>query len=334
MKIFFTRFKIMLKRTIKQPIYIIMLISIVVLSFIYVMIPSEKKSLYIYAAVFCEDKSPEAELFMEKMISSNSVFSFYRVDSMDELKNDVITGKANSGFVIPENYINKSDEKIIEYVTAGSFLPRIAFEEVYVNLFGFTSYKTLQQRFEGWETDYDWKTELKEIYDNYSVNERLFDTNLNYEEYTTLTKDNKTEIPIRKILGLFIYIAAILGTAAYITDRENNIYLIMGRAERISLRFIHILASVLPLSITGFFVLLLLNEMTAVKSIIHIILYMVMVAVVSLVFGLLFKKSSTFYKFLPILLVFNLILSGVFFDLGKYNTFALYFERLCPPYYF
>ena len=340
MKLFFIRFGTMLKRTLQQPVYIIMLSAIILMSAVYVMIPSDDKSLYVSAAVLCEDDSPEAEAFMEKLNDSNSVFTFYRVDDIDVLRHDVVSGKANSGFVIPKNYIHGSmlgdyEEKITEYVTSGSFLPRVAFEEIYVNLFRYTSYEALLlQIIKDYAAAENNLVEIREVYDNYDVNEKLFDTNISYDQYATLTKENKTELPIRKIVGLFIFIAAVLGTAAYITDRENNIFLVMGRAERVSLRFIHILASVLPLALTGYFVMLILKEMPPVKCAVHILLYMAMVAVVSLVFGLLFKKSSTFYKFLPILLVFNMILSGVFFDLGKYNTFALYFERLCPPYYF
>ncbi|MBQ9278850.1 MAG: ABC transporter permease [Lachnospiraceae bacterium] len=340
MKLFSNRFGIMLKRTIKQPVYIIMLLLLISLSIFYVSIPAEKKSLYITAAVLCEDSSPEAGLFMEELINSNSVFTFYEVENLDELKKDVISGKANSGFVIPEGYIYESiikdyDKLITEYVTAGSFLPMVAFEEIYARLFKYTSYELLKyQLFEQDAAMIELESDIKNVYENYDIDEKLFNTDKEYEKYAELTKDSKMELPIRKIAGLFIYIAAILGTAAYITDRENNIYLLMSKAEKISLRFIHIMVSVLPLGITTFFIMLILKEMSFLKSAVHVFIYMMAVSFVSLLFGLLFKKSKTFYKFLPLFLVLTMVFSGVFFDIGKYNVFMGFLAKLCPPYYF
>ncbi len=340
MKLFLNRFGIMLKRTIRQPIYIAMLLFLLCLSIFYVMIPSEKKSLYITAAVLCEDTSDEASRFLDDLINDNSVFSFYVVDDIDELKKDVISGKANSGFVIPEDYIKHSVEKgyegrIIEYVTAGSFIPKVAFEEIYEKLFRYTSYELYEkQLIELDETLMDEKALIKEVYDNYSVTDRLFNADREYDEYNDFTRDSKMELPIRKIAGLFIFMAAILGTAAYITDRENNIYLLMGSLERISMRFVHILASVLPLGITAYFVMLILKEMSPVKSAVHVLLYMLAVAGISLILGLMFKRSKSFYKIMPVLLVLTMVLSGVFFDIGKYNAFMEFLARLCPPYYF
>lgn len=340
MKLFWNRFGIMLKRTVKQPIYIVMLLFILCLSVFYVLVPSEKKSLYITAAVLCEDTSDEAALFLDDLTKANSVFSFYIVNDLNELKKDVISGKANSGFVIPEGFLNESindeyNELITEYVTTGSFLPRVAFEEIYVGTFKYTSYGLLRKQL--FDQNEELKKEevlIKDVYDNLSVAERLFNTDKEYEEYNELTKDSKMELPIRKIAGLFIFIAAILGTASYITDRENNIYLLMSRYERIALRFIHIMSSVLPMGITTFFVLLILNEMSLLKSAIHVTVYIFAVSCISLLFGLLFKRSKTFYKFLPVLLVLTMVLSGVFFDIGKYNLFMQYLAKLFPPYYF
>ena len=340
MKLFANRFGIMLKRSVKQPVYIVMLLLLISLSLFYVSIPAEKKSLYITAAVLCEDSSPEAGLFMEELINGNSVFTFYEVENLDELKKDVISGKANSGFVIPEGYIYESilndyDKLITEYVTTGSFLPMVAFEEIYVRLFKYTSYELLKhQLFEQDAAMAELEPEIKNVYENYNVDEMLFTADKQYEEYADLTRDSKMELPIRKIAGLFIYIAAILGTAAYITDRENNIYHLMTKAEKIALRFIHILASVLPLGITTFLIMLILNEMSLLRSAVHVIVYMLAVSCASLLFGLFFKKSKSFYKFLPILLVLTMVLSGVFFDVGKYSVFMEFLAKLCPPYYF
>ncbi len=340
MKKFFIRFGIMLKRTVTQPFYIAMLAFLILLSVIYTMIPAEEKSLYISIALLCEDTSKEAEEFKTELTSKQSVFTFYMVESEDELKQDVVSGKANSGFIIPKDYIKKTgttgyNEKIIEFTSPRSFLPRVAYEEIYEVMYRYTSNEMIKRQIEEKYAylEIDKKT-IDEVYNTYTEKKTVFSTNTDYGEYKELTEETKMDIPIRKLAGLFVYIVAILGTAAYIKDRENNIYLLMSKKEQISLRLIHTLASVLPMSVTTFFVMLLLKEYTPLVSFVRIIIYIVCVSFVSLLFGMLFKRSKAFYRFLPVWLVFTLVLSGVLFDLGKYNIFMQYLARLFPPYHF
>ncbi|MBQ9609325.1 MAG: ABC transporter permease [Lachnospiraceae bacterium] len=340
MKKFFIRFGIMLKRTVMQPFYIVMLGVLILLSVIYAMIPVEEKSLYISIALYCEDTSAEAEEFKNALITEQSVFSFYLVESEEKLKEDVVSGKANSGFIIPEDYIHKTgtdgyDKKIKEYTSPRSFLPRIAYEEIYEVMYRYTSNEMIKRqindKYAYLEID---PYIIDDVYFGYTEQKTIFSTNTEYGEYKELTEETKTDIPIRKLAGLFIYIVAILGTAAYIKDRENNIYLLMSNKEKISLRFIHTLASILPMSVTTYFVMLILREYSPLESFVRLFVYIIAVAVVSLLFGMLFKKSKTFYRFLPVWLVLTLVLSGVLFDLGKYNIFMQYLARLFPPYYF
>ena len=65
MKLFMNRLYVMLKRTIIQPLYIVMLITLVVLSIIYVNIPDREKTIYVPAAILNEDTSSSSTEFEE-----------------------------------------------------------------------------------------------------------------------------------------------------------------------------------------------------------------------------------------------------------------------------
>ena len=55
MRLFFNRFFILLKRSIRQPVNAVMLMILVLLAVIYRQIPASEKSLYLPVAVLCED---------------------------------------------------------------------------------------------------------------------------------------------------------------------------------------------------------------------------------------------------------------------------------------
>ena len=63
-------------------------------------------------------------------------------------------------------------------------------------------------------------------------------------------------------------------------------------------------------------------------------LYMITVAVYSVLLGLILRKNHTFYRVLPVILVLTIVFSGIFFDIGKYNDTMKHLSMLFPPYYF
>ena len=71
------RLKVMLKRSIKQPLNIIMLLILIAVLIIYKNLPAEEKSEYIPVVVYSDDRSQEAEKMVDDLLSRNSIFVFY-----------------------------------------------------------------------------------------------------------------------------------------------------------------------------------------------------------------------------------------------------------------
>ena len=144
----------------------------------------------------------------------------------------------------------------------------------------------------------------------------------------------KTELPIRKIAALFIFVASLIGTSAYLTDKEKKIYMRASKKDRFMLRISHITASLLPISLTSFICLLLIKEMHPVTLLFRMLIYVAVVGLYSVIISLILNSNRIFYKVLPVLLILTLVFSGVFFDIGKYNSFIRNISLFFPPYYF
>ncbi|MBR0515269.1 MAG: ABC transporter permease [Eubacterium sp.] len=357
MKLFMNRLYVMLKRTIIQPLYIVMLITLVVLSIIYVNIPDREKTIYVPAAILNEDTSSSSTEFEEELFRSKSIYHFYKVSSLDELKNDVLSGKANVGFHIPEGFFEHSYDLrnaylITEYTTNSSRLPTVARELLFGQLFDeITPYIIHDEIYKmvvspliddgtldnasaeklGDELSQD----ADSIFSNYHMNDSVFkNAENNQDKYDSITEVTKTELPVRKLAALFIFVVALMGTSSYLTDKEKNIYLIAGKGDRISLRITHIISSLLPISVISCLCLILIREMPLPELLLKMFLYMITVAVYSVLLSLILRKNHTFYRVLPVILVLTIVFSGIFFDIGKYNDTMKHLSMLFPPYYF
>ena len=174
-----------------------------------------------------------------------------------------------------------------------------------------------------------------EVFSTYQQNSSVFkNVEENKSNYTELTEVTKTELPIRKIAALFIFVASLIGTSAYLTDKEKKIYMRASKKDRFMLRISHITASLLPISLTSFICLLLIKEMHPVTLLFRMLIYVAVVGLYSVIISLILNSNRIFYKVLPVLLILTLVFSGVFFDIGKYNSFIRNISLFFPPYYF
>ena len=356
MKLFWNRLYIMLKRTLMQPLYIAMLVTLIGMAIIYVNIPAKNKTMYVPAAVCNHDTSRDGEEFEKVIYKTSSIYHFYAVDSDEQLKKDVLSGKANIGFVIPEGFFESSAhingiKQITEYTTNSSRLPNVGHEIFFSKLFKMISYEVVLEELDnnlvnavttslpdvenGEELLISAKEELSEVYyesiDDSGVYENQFNDD---NDYDSMVKKNKTELPIRKFAGLFIFVVALLGTSAYLTDKEKNIYLLADRGARFQLRVTHILASILPISMAAYIALVIIKEMHPGTLLLRMLAYMLYVSLFSVILGAVLRKSSYFYRVLPVILVLTLVFSGVFFDMGKYNALMKHLSMVFPPYFF
>lgn len=345
MKLFINRLSIMTKRTLKQPLYISMLLILVLLTIIYIKVPDKEKSVYIPVAILNYDKNENADQMISELVSANSVFTFYPVSSESEMYDDILSGKADMGYLIPEGFFDSCTsldtiKKIRVFVTEGTLLTSLANEVLYSHFFHYAAPLIVKDQitnsdvFENINTA-DLYEEVDIYYNSYLSGNEIFSVeDAVGETYTAIREDGSFQLPIRKIAGFFIFTAAMMGIAAYLTDQEHKLYFSLTFGERLSLKLIHIITSILPVSLAALICLIIIQEMSLSSLIIRLLLYMTAVTVFAFLISLLFKKSTSYYKVLPVILIFTLLFSGIFFDLSDYNHRLKAISMLFLPYYF
>ncbi|MCR4838097.1 MAG: ABC transporter permease [Eubacterium sp.] len=349
MKLFFNRFFILLKRSMRQPVNLAMLVILLTLAVIYRQVPSSEKTLYMPVALLCEDSDPVMQKTVDDLIHANSIFHFYTVDSREQMYEDISSGAANSGFVIPaeftKNALSTDTKTPIEvYTTQASMLPSLSRDEVFSH---FIRYYALEiavfqikesQAYSGEAM----QSRLPEILENlHEIYERFINSSdiFRVEDasggvYNELTREEKVDIPVRKLAGLFILVAGLIGIATYLKDSEERLYMRLRGSERYVMRLLHIVSCILPMSIITWPVLWITEGGNGLILLGQVALYTLMCTVYAYLFSMILRTSAIYQKVLPILLTMAIIFGGVLFDISSFdNTFKI--VSMClPTYYF
>ncbi len=343
------RFKLMMKRTLRQPFLYIMAAVLIVLSVLCRVIPDSEKSASIPVAILCLDTSEEASHTVSDILSMNSIFEYYTVSSEDEMYRDIAAGSADSGFIIPEDYYSTcssyatlKDIRII--VTDGSTFPSLAADEIYSVLFKYSAAEILRDTITS-------EAVYKE-YGNISPDDIASLTLENYNEiisgkgtfhiedvsggkYNSITDTRSVEIPVRKLSGFFILAAALLGLLNFFNDKETGIFIRMSGTGQLFMKLVEVLTLMLPVSIISYIsILAAYPGENALTLLLHVLLYSLTVCCFTFFISLIIRKSTLLKGVLPVYLILTLIFGGVFFDLSGFSSPVKIISCLFPPYYF
>ena len=346
----FIRFKLMMKRTMKQPFVYIMAAVLIVLSILCRVVPDSEKSTFIPVAVLCLDTSEEAVSTVSDILSMNSIFDYYTVSSEDEMYRDIAAGKADSGFIIPEDYYSTctsyatlKDIRII--VTDGSTFPSLAADEIYSVLFNYSAAEILEDTIRSEEIYKSYSDTIstdeiaaltRENYNNIISGNNIFHIeDVSGGKYNEITGSQPVEIPVRKLSGFFILAAALLGLLNFTGDKEAGIFIRMSGTGHLFMKLVEVFTLMLPVSIISYIsILVAYPGENAVTLLLHIILYSLMVCLFTFIVSLIIRKSTLLKGVLPVYLILTLIFGGIFFDLSGFSSIVKIISCLFPPYYF
>lgn len=345
MKLFLNRFFILCKRSIKQPVNLAMLFTLILLAVIYRQIPSSERSLSIPVAILCDDQDPDMQAVAEEMQSQNSIFHFYRVSSREEMYQDILQKKANSGIYIPEGfsenaYDTQTENKLIFYTSPSTLLPSLCRDELFNHIFKKIAVRAAKKTFSSdplfSSTDPSVLNEkIDQYYDYYRNSTEIFRVeDSSGGVYNELTRTEKADLPIRKFAALFIFAAGMVGIATYLLDTDERLYTRLRKAERRYMRLLHIISAILPMTIISYPVILITEGGNPLVVLGQVLLYALACILYSLVTSLVIRKSSVYQKVLPVILTMSIILGGVIFDVTQFERALKYLSMLFPPYYF
>ena len=348
MKKFATWTLILTKRTIKSPLLIIFLLLMPLLTFAISKIPSFNNELVYKGGLYLMGNDSLAIEVKDKLVADNSVFEFVEYDDLDEMYNDVHTGKLTCGYIFPEDLSERSSLKeckeCITVIKQPETTLHIALNEmVYAKLIRQQNYDILPSFVKSLdvfsETDTEVIDRLLEYYEQYTDSDLtihlLFKT---YGASGLVENDGSKEaltFPIRGILSIMIFLAGMFGAVTYMTDREKGIFATISNSYKLLCRILYVLIPTFLFGISGLLTIGLSGSFTVAST---EILSMLMLIGLTLVFGQLLitvtRNSKICIAAIPGIIVGCLIFCPIFITAANYLPAAKVIEKLFVPYYY
>ena len=301
-------------------------------------------ALAVVSVAMHEDSSTEAAV--EELCDMGSIFDFYEVESESQMYSDLASGRANTGFIIPEGLMAESAvmrrmPKISVITTPSSTLPLMSSEEVFMKLFPHFALRVMEAAIDGSDVNVpsDYSSALSALFDSYLDSNAIYRLeSLESIDYNEISTSEKIAVPVYKFAGFFLWMAALLGALSYLNDCDNKLYVRMTKTGRLFMGLILPAAHVIPVVVISVISLLICG---APFSILHILVYSLAVILISFVIAsviaalpLYGKKSGLFAAVLPTYLILSFLFGGVLMNLSVYSPILRTVSMLFPPYFF
>ncbi|MGN0435395.1 MAG: hypothetical protein ACI4D8_02055 [Wujia sp.] len=297
------------KRILLHRLYILMLAVIIILTAVYRLLPEKNRSTDIKVALYFQEDNAYTRQLLQEIESENSVYSFYTAESEKGLIDDVKSGKAECGYVIPvgffEDYIHGHSEEnpLLQYIIPSSTLHYSINETFFSNILEVTASKILV---EGVDIP-EYNEELEELLYEYIHSDSVFTlTTPLTGEFTFDDMVYKLDIPVYEISILLILFSALLGLLMFYRDKEKGMYDALPMTELLQNKVISIATAIIPLGIAGCFSVILLNGLSL--KLVKLALTAIMIFIVVLISSALIRKSTVLVKVLPLLTFISTII--------------------------
>ena len=346
MKRIFFWIYLMLKKQLKNPFIVAILIAIPVVTLIVTSIPSLNKSDKIRIGLVLMDEDDIAVKTVDKLVNGDYNIDFYIAGSRDELIDDIMDKKTECGYVFFEDITTKiSDEdydEIVEcIINESNYISSMSDEIVFSELFKEFA-DNIMVDFIKSESVFSSNTTKAIImanakYDKYLEGDETFHlsfTVLDTDGTTSEIQNTAGKFPLRPILYILIFAGGLFGVAWYLEDEAKGTYVTLGRSFRIIGKPVYAFIGAFLFWISASISLIIVGQSIGVRTIAMGFLYIVLVTLYAWFMGLIFRKTETFIGVTLFLIVACFIFCPVFVNISLYVPAAKYISAILLPNYF
>ena len=338
------------KRILKKPMFQITILLIPILLFLLFTFNKSSDSLVRVALISGNDEY--SQNFVKDLLdSSNHVISYYQCYDESQMRKDVLTGKAECGYIMPDDMPRKiaqfSSKKKHVIITAivkkESISTKIVNEIIYGRLFSERAYPVLKDFINEKQPDRLTPTEDEKMYDAFS--KYLIEPLMFSFEYADGSKNdllnnddsshNYYMLPVRGILSVLILVSSMSGVLMLSNDDRKNTWGFIRLSKRPAFNYFYIFMSILPIAICSLAAIFITGISTNVLNEIRLmVLYTLLLTGFSSLLKALIKNIYVLCSLIPITVLLSLIICPVFIDIGSIVPQARFVRLFLPTNYY
>lgn len=338
------------KRILKKPMFQITILLIPILLFLLFTFNKSSDSLVRVALISGNDEY--SQNFVKDLLdSSNHVISYYQCYDENQMRKDVLTGKAECGYIMPDDMPRKiaqfSSKKKQGIITAivkkESISTKIVNEIIYGRLFSERAYPVLKDFINEKQPDRLTSAEGEKMYDAFS--KYLIEPLMFSFEYADGSKNdllnnddsshNYYMLPVRGILSVLILVSSMSGVLMLSNDDRKNTWGFIRLSKRPAFNYFYIFMSILPIAICSLAAIFITGISTNVLNEIRLmVLYTLLLTGFSSLLKALIKNIYVLCSLIPVTVLLSLIICPVFIDIGSIVPQARFVRLFLPTNYY
>lgn len=338
------------KRILKKPMFQITILLIPILLFLLFTFNKSSDSLVRVALISGNDEY--SQNFVKDLLdSSNHVISYYQCYDESQMRKDVLTGKAECGYIMPDDMPRKiaqfSSKKKQGIITAivkkESISTKIVNEIIYGRLFSERAYPVLKDFINEKQPDRLTSAEDEKMYDAFS--KYLIEPLMFSFEYADGSKNdllnnddsshNYYMLPVRGILSALILVSSMSGVLMLSNDDRKNTWGFIRLSKRPAFNYFYIFMSILPIAICSLAAIFITGISTNVLNEIRLmVLYTLLLTGFSSLLKALIKNIYVLCSLIPVTVLLSLIICPVFIDIGSIVPQARFVRLFLPTNYY
>lgn len=338
------------KRILKKPMFQITILLIPILLFLLFTFNKSSDSLVRVALISGNDEY--SQNFVKDLLdSSNHVISYYQCYDENQMRKDVLTGKAECGYIMPDDMPRKiaqfSSKKKQGIITAivkkESISTKIVNEIIYGRLFSERAYPVLKDFINEKQPDRLTSAEDEKMYDAFS--KYLIEPLMFSFEYADGSKNdllnnddsshNYYMLPVRGILSVLILVSSMSGVLMLSNDDRKNTWGFIRLSKRPAFNYFYIFMSILPIAICSLAAIFITGISTNVLNEIRLmVLYTLLLTGFSSLLKALIKNIYVLCSLIPVTVLLSLIICPVFIDIGSIVPQARFVRLFLPTNYY
>lgn len=338
------------KRILKKPMFQITILLIPILLFLLFTFNKSSDSLVRVALISGNDEY--SQNFVKDLLdSSNHVISYYQCYDESQMRKDVLTGKAECGYIMPDDMPRKiaqfSSKKKQGIITAivkkESISTKIVNEIIYGRLFSERAYPVLKDFINEKQPDRLTSAEDEKMYDAFS--KYLIEPLMFSFEYADGSKNdllnnddsshNYYMLPVRGILSVLILVSSMSGVLMLSNDDRKNTWGFIRLSKRPAFNYFYIFMSILPIAICSLAAIFITGISTNVLNEIRLmVLYALLLTGFSSLLKALIKNIYVLCSLIPVTVLLSLIICPVFIDIGSIVPQARFVRLFLPTNYY
>lgn len=338
------------KRILKKPMFQITILLIPILLFLLFTFNKSSDSLVRVALISGNDEY--SQNFVKDLLdSSNHVISYYQCYDESQMRKDVLTGKAECGYIMPDDMPRKiaqfSSKKKQGIITAivkkESISTKIVNEIIYGRLFSERAYPVLKDFINEKQPDRLTSAEDEKMYDAFS--KYLIEPLMFSFEYADGSKNdllnnddsshNYYMLPVRGILSVLILVSSMSGVLMLSNDDRKNTWGFIRLSKRPAFNYFYIFMSILPIAICSLASIFITGISTNVLNEIRLmVLYTLLLTGFSSLLKALIKNIYVLCSLIPVTVLLSLIICPVFIDIGSIVPQSRFVRLFLPTNYY